>query len=97
MKLVTALQKHISDMSIRQETTLHREIDAFISQNPNLSETDLFNEIYLKYGEQIKFLESVTQCKAIISIKSWVATFGFFFILGIIICIFYVLYYLLKM
>lgn len=97
MKIITALQKHINDISIPQESTLHREVNSFISQNSNLSETDLFNEIYSKYGMQIKFLEDAVRCKAIVSIKSWVATFGVFFLLGVVIYILYALYCLSKM
>lgn len=97
MKIISALQKHINSISIRQESTLHKEVESFISQNSNLNEEDLLNEIYSKYGTQIKFLEEAVQCKAIISIRSWVATFGFFFILGLVVCIFYGLYCLLHM
>lgn len=97
MKIISALQKHINSISIRQESTLHKEVESFISQNSNLNEEDLLNEIYSKYGTQIKFLEEAVQCKAIISIRSWVATFGFFFILGLVVCILYGLYCLLHM
>lgn len=97
MKIIKALQKHINDISISQESTLHKEVDSFISQNPNLNEEDLLNEIYSKYGTQIKFLEDAVQCKAIVSIRSWVATFGFFFILGLVVCIIYGFYCLTHM
>lgn len=89
MKLINVLQKHIRDISIYQGADLHEKIATLIYQNQNLSETELFDKIYSEYGKQIKFLENATQTKSIINIKSWVATFGFFFLLGIFFLIIY--------
>lgn len=96
MELIKFLQKHIKDISIGQETNLHREIDSFISLNSNLNDTELFDEVYTKYASRIKFLENAVQCKAIVAIKSWVTIIGSIFLLAIAICIFYVLCVSLK-
>lgn len=87
MELTKILQKHIEDISVYQGADLHREIDSFVSQNQGLSESELFNEIHSRYGRQINFLENAAQSKAIINIRGWVALFGFFFLLGIVILI----------
>lgn len=92
MELTKVLQKHIKDISIYQEADLHREIDSFISQNQNLSESELFDRIHSKYGKQIVFLENAAQSKAIINIRGWVALFGFFFLLGIVLLIIFLFY-----
>lgn len=92
MELTKILQKHIREISIYQGADLHREIDTFISQNQNLSESELFDKIHSEYGKQIKFLEDAAQSKAIINIRSWVSLFGFFFLLGIVLLIIFLLY-----
>lgn len=92
MEITKVLQKHIRDISISQEADLHREIDKFISENQNLSESELFDRIHSEYGRQIKFLENAAQNKAIISIKGWITTFGVFFLLGIVFLILFSFY-----
>lgn len=83
MKIIKALQQHVQKISKYQKTDLDKDINKFISENQNLSETELFDNIYSIYGRRIKFLEDSTQSKAIIEIKEWVATLGVFFIIGI--------------
>lgn len=83
MNNIKVLQKHIQTISKYQKSDLHNDIDKFISENQDLNDVELLDKIYLIYGTRIKLLENATQCKAIINIKEWVATFGFFFIFGL--------------
>lgn len=85
MKIIKALQKHVHTISKYQKADLDKEVDKFISENQNLSEVELLDKIYSIYGSRINFLEDATQCNAIINIKEWVATFGIFFIIGLVI------------
>lgn len=83
MKIIDSLRKHVQAISKYQKADLDKEIDKFISENPNMNETELFDKIYSIYGTRIKFLEAACQCKAIINIKEWVVTFGVFFVIGL--------------
>ncbi|MHC8416668.1 hypothetical protein [Bacteroides hominis] len=87
MTIIKTLQKHVQTISKYQKADLDKEINQFISANQGLNEVDLLDKIYSIYGTQIKFLEDATHCKAIINIKEWVATFGVFFVIGIILWI----------
>ena len=87
MKIIKALQKHLQSISKYQNVDLDKEIDKFISENQSLNESELLDKIYSIYGTQIKFLEDATHSKAIINIKEWVATFGVFLVIGIILWI----------
>lgn len=96
MTLIEALQKHVKNISTYQGVGLGKEIDTFISENKNLSDTELLDKIYSVYGSRIKFLEVASHSKAIINIKEWVATFGFFFILGIVVWVVYLVLVMAK-
>lgn len=87
MDTIKALQKHIQKISKFQKANLDKEVNKFISENPNLNETELLDKIYSVYGSRIKTLEDATHCKAIIDIKEWVATLGIFVVIGIILWI----------
>lgn len=91
MELIKALQKHVQSIGKYQGVDLDKEIKTFISENSNISEVELLDRIYTKFGTQIKFLEEASHYKAIINIKEWVVTFGVFFMIGLIVTIIFTL------
>ncbi len=88
MEFIDSVRKHIKDISCYQNNKdFTKEIDKFISENKGLNESELLDRMYEVYGTRIKFFEEATRCKYMKSIKEWVATFGFFLVVGIIIWI----------
>lgn len=87
MKTIKVLLVHVQKISKYQKADLSKEIDKFISDHQNLNESELLNEIYTVYGNQIKLLENAVRCKAIINIKEWISTIGILIVIGIILWI----------
>lgn len=90
MELIQAFKKHIKEICRYQgNNDFYREIESFILQNKELSDSDLLEKVYSRYGTRIKFFEEATRHKQIESIKSWVSLCGFIFVIGVAIGVIY--------
>lgn len=98
MKLIDSYLEHLQRISECTLTDLDMEVQRYMSQDENkgLSEDELFDKVYAKYGIRIKAVENMAQCKLMKKINGWLVFFGILFIVTLILFVIWFLYALIK-